>query len=200
LPATNHHSDQQLLSLLKQGDQEAFTQLYHLYSERLYLNLQRMLKSGPLAEELLQEIFILLWEKRETITVHTSFPAYLQRVAENKVIDFFRKARRSKTLYEQLKVVSPEQYLYPEAYLCSKDQAGLLAKALETLSPQRKLVFVSCKLQGKSYYEVSELLGISTSTINDHIVKATRIIRQFMLKHREMTSFLILVAAWHGLI
>lgn len=200
LPADHSHSEQQLLSLLQQGDQQAFTALYHLYSERIYLNLLGMLKSAPLAEELLQEIFVLLWEKRETIAVHTSFPSYLLRVAQNKAIDFFRKARRNRQLYEQLRQAALEQYHDPEESHYYKEHEALLIKALETLPPQRRQVFEYCKLQGKSYQEVSELMSISTSTVNDHIVKATRSVRQFMHKNLDMVLFLSLTASWHSLI
>jgi RNA polymerase sigma-70 factor (family 1) len=180
LPTTPLHNEKELLSLLKRGDQKAFTQLYHLYSEPLYLNLLKLLKSKPLAEEKLQEIFILLWEKRETINIRSGFSSYLYRIGENKVIDFFREAKRDRRLYEQLKAATSEQYLYPERDLYNLEYTGLLQKALATLPPQRKRVFEFCKLQGKSYHEVSQLLGMSSSTINDHIVKATHSIRQFM--------------------
>jgi RNA polymerase sigma factor (sigma-70 family) len=79
-----------------------------------------------------------------------------------------------------LKAATSEQYLYPERDLYNLEYTGLLQKALATLPPQRKRVFEFCKLQGKSYHEVSQLLGMSSSTINDHIVKATHSIRQFM--------------------
>jgi RNA polymerase sigma-70 factor (family 1) len=179
------HNEKELLSLLKQGDQEAFTQLYHVYSEGLYLSLLKLIKSRTLAQEKLQEIFILIWEKRETINIQSSFSSYLYRIGENKVIDFFREAKRDQKLYSQLKAAASEQYAYPERDLSSLEDTGLLQEALETLPPQRKRVFEFCKLQGKSYHEVSQLLGISSSTINDHIVKATRSIRQFMFAKGE---------------
>lgn len=178
--------------MLKEGHQEAFTQLYHLYSERIYCNLLKLLKSEQVAQEILQDIFIILWEKRDTIDIQTSFRSYLFRIGENKVIDFYRKARRDQSLYAYIKAAATEHYTHIEEALLNRENAELLQKAVNSLPPQRKQVFELCKLQGKSYQEVSEELGISTSTINDHIVKATRTIRQYIYSNREIHTALLL--------
>lgn len=186
------YNEKELLSRLRQGDQEAFTQLYHLYSERLYRNLLALVKSEQLAEEILQDIFVQFWEKRATIDIQSSFRSYLFRIGENKVHDFYRKARRDQKLHAYIKAAASEQYTHIEEALLSRENAGLLQQAIDTLPPQRRQVFEYCKLQGRSYREVSELLGISTSTINDHIVKATRDIRQFIYANQKIAMALFL--------
>ncbi len=194
LPAENIHTEKELLERLQQSDQQAFTQLYHLYSERLYGNLLKLVKSPAAAEEMLQDIFIRVWEKRHAIEIHSSFRAYLFRIGENKVYDFYRKVRRDKDLYAYIKAAATEQYTHIEEALLSRENAQLLQTAIEALPPQRRQVFELCKLQGKSYQEVSSLLNIAPATINDHIVKATRSIRQFMYAHRQTAGALVLLA------
>jgi RNA polymerase sigma-70 factor (family 1) len=188
------YPEKEWLQRLRQDDQTAFTQLYHLYSGRLYGNLLKLVKSPEAAEELLQDIFILVWEKRHTIEIHTSFRSYLFRIGENKVYDFFRKLRLDKNMYAYIKATASAQYTHIEEGLLTQENARLLQAAVETLPPQRRQVFELCKIQGKSYQEASGLLGISVSTINDHIVKATRSIRQFMYTHGEKTGALLLLA------
>jgi RNA polymerase sigma-70 factor (family 1) len=193
------HNDQHLLSLVKQGDKDAFSQLYRLYSERLYRNLLKLIKSEELAEEILQDVFVQLWEKRETIDIQYSFRSYLFRIGENRVYDFYRKVKRDQKLFAYLKAAAAEHYTHIEEALLRQENTRLLQEAINILPPQRRLIFDYCKMQGKSYAEVSELLGISTSTINDHIVKATRTIRQFIYAHQDIAILGIVFVAAQGI-
>lgn len=181
-------NEQELLSQLGASDKNAFTKLYELHSRRIYLNLLRLVKIEMVAEELLQDIFVLIWEKRETIIIEQSFNAYLTRIAENKVFDFFRKAKRDRTLAEYIKNISSAAYCHIEEKIFINETSSVFQKALNALPPQRKQVFCLCKIEGKSYNEVSGLLGISPSTINDHIVKATRTVKKVMLANKETVS------------
>jgi len=190
------YNEQQLLNGLRQGDQASFDQLYSLYSERLFVNLLKLVKHPETAEEILQDIFIVVWEKRNTIDIHTSIRAYLFRIGENKVYDFFRKARRDKVLYAHVKAAASEQYTHIEESLLFRENEQLLQAAVASLPPTRRQVFELCKLQGQTYEQVSNLLGISTSTVNDHIVKATRSIRQYFYSHDNSAGALLLFAAW----
>ena len=181
MPVHIFYDERELLSELKAGNKAAFTRLFELYSQPLYLNLLKLLKTDQAAEEILQNIFLIVWEKRETITINHSVKNYLFRIAENKVHDFFRKLKRDRKLYDYIREESCGEFDDLENNILHNEETALLNKAIENLSPQRKQVFNLCKLEGKSYLEVSELLHISTSTINDHIVKAKRAIRDFIL-------------------
>ena len=77
---------------LLQGDELAFEKIYRLYSPRLYGKLLKLLKSVPQTEEILQDVFLKVWEYRASIDPEKSFRAFLFKIAENKVYDFFRKA------------------------------------------------------------------------------------------------------------
>jgi RNA polymerase sigma-70 factor (family 1) len=188
MPVNSFYDEQELLSQLKAGNKATFTRLYELYSQPLYLNLLKLLKSEQAAEEILQNIFLIVWEKRETITINHNIKGYLFRIAENKVYDFFRKLKRDRKLHAYIREVSSGEYADVEDKILHNEETALLNKAMENLPPQRKQIFYLCKMQGKSYLEVSQLLGISTSTINDHIVKATRAIRDFILANYGMTA------------
>lgn len=175
--AYSEFTDQELAGLLRQGDEPAFAELYKIYSPRIYSNLKRLTKDDELAKELLQEVFFKVWEKRDALNVEISFQAYLYKVSENMVRDFFRRASRDKKLMEHLVNAASEFYSTVEDLYISKENQSLFQRAIDELPPQRKKIFKLCKIEGKSYEEVSALLGVSTSTINDHIVKATKAIR-----------------------
>lgn len=177
--STAQDADIELLTRLSQGDKQAFDQLYLKYSHPLYLNLLKLTKSEEVAEELLQDIFLKIWNKRDTLDIHTGFGGYLFKISQNLVYDFFRKAKQDKALRHRITAAASENYTHIEETLLSRENRTLLQRAISTLPPVRQQIFRLCKLEGKTYEEVASLLGISVSTVNDHIVKATRHIRRF---------------------
>ena len=172
--------EREILLRMKQGDELAFEKIYRLYSPKLYGKLLRLLKSVPQTEEILQDVFLKIWEYRSFIDPEKSFNAFLFKIAENKAYDFFRKAARDKKLEAELIALSTINYIALEEFVADNEKLVLLENAISKLPPQRQQVFRLCKLEGKSYKEVSELLGISLSTISDHIVKATKSIREHL--------------------
>lgn len=188
-----------LLQELSAGNQHAFETLYNHYSPKIYLNLKKLTKDEEIAKELLQDLFLKIWDKRSDLDPAKSFRSYLFKIAENMVMDFFRKAKRDKKLLDKLIDITADFGPDMEEILISKENEELLQQAIDALPPQRKKVFVLCKLEGKSYEEVSKLLGISTSTISDHIVKATKSIHTHFTISGEITVILIASAIVMGI-
>ncbi|HEX5025064.1 MAG TPA: sigma-70 family RNA polymerase sigma factor [Agriterribacter sp.] len=188
MPSAFLYNEEALLIQLKSGDKKAFTTLYEIHGRSVYLNLLRLIKVEALAEEMLQDIFVLIWEKRETIVIRQSFTSYLTAIAQNKITDFFRTLKRDRKLRNSIKAISSSEYTHIEEVILRRELQTIFQKAINALPPQRRQVFCLCKVEGKSYHEVSGLLGISTSTINDHIVKATRKIKDVILQNQESAS------------
>lgn len=173
--------EKRLLLLLTQSHEPAFEEIYKLYSTRLFGNIYKMVKSEPIAKEIVQEVFIKVWNNRTGIDPERSFRAYIFRIAENSVCDFFRNASRVKKMQSHILNIATEHYEHIEELLLQKENNTVLHMAINSLPPQRKLVFRLCKLEGKSYDEVGQQLGIATSTISDHIVKANKTVREYLL-------------------
>ncbi len=188
----NRHinSERELLLQLRAGDNDSFAQLYDLYSPRMFGFLLKLTKKEETAREILQEVFIRLWEKREILDPDRSFRSYLFRIAENCVVDFFRKAAQDKKLGKHLMDLASERYLHVEENIYEREKNAILNQAINLLPPQRKRVFELCKVEGKSYKEVSLMMGISVSTISDHLLKATRAIRQHILLSDHIATLL----------
>lgn len=167
-----------VLRKLKQGDRDAFDKVYHACKERIYGNLIKLLKSEEMAREMLQKVFIRLWDKHALIDPAQPIHAWMHRIATNMVIDYFRKAARDRKLEAQLVATAEKGYSHVEEDLQHKQLQAVLNDAIEKLSPRRKEVFKLIKQEGKSYQQVSKMLGISESTINDHIVKANHSIQK----------------------
>lgn len=192
---TSSSDEKELLLLLLNGSEQAFEKIYKLYSNRLYGNLLKLVKSEAEAQEILQDVFLKVWHNRQSIDIEKSFRSYLFKIAENKVYDFFRKVARDKKREARLISLGTNEYVPVDELLQSDKKSAVLQKAIDSLPPQRKRVFRLCKLEGKSYKEVSELLGISVSTISDHIVKATKSIRDYF-ENNEQALFSLLIVAF----
>jgi len=170
--------ESQIISLLTKGNEAAFDELYHSYSKRLLGHLIKLVKSESIAAELLQDTFLKIWDKRELIDPERSFRSYLFRIAENIVYDFFRKAARNKKLEAALIKSYDDSYSHIEESISIAENKKLVDSLLESLSGKRRQVFQMIKIEERSYEEVGELLHVSPSTINDHVVKATKAIRK----------------------
>jgi RNA polymerase sigma-70 factor (family 1) len=172
--------EKELLSSLQLGNEDAFEQLYRIYSLQIFRKILSLVKEEEIAEELLQDVFLRIWEKRESIDPEKSFRSYLYCIAQNLVTDLFRRAAYDRKLLDHLVVATTELYNPIEDRLDLIDGETVLQQALNSLSPQRRKIYMLCKIDGKSYKEISSLLGISTSTINDHVVKGTKSLKMYL--------------------
>lgn len=152
-----------------------------------------LLKSWDLVEDVLQELFIRLWQKRESIDTEKSIDAYLFRIASNLVNDHFRGISKDKKLAEELWLRISE--LYNPFDEISQDKADHeLFRSIEQLPEQRKKVFLLCKMERKSYAEVARLLQISEAAVNDHITKANRFLKD---NYDKAIPFAIILFCYH---
>lgn len=180
-----------LLLRLKEGNYEAFEQIYGRYYRQLAGNLMKLLKSRDLVGEALQEIFMRLWNNRLNVDPEKPIKAYLFRIGENLVYDTFRKAARDEKMRVYFMAFTTEAYEHIEKALFEQENKQLLHDAIDKLPPQRKRVYILCKLEEKSYKEISELLGISTAAVNDHITKANAFLKSYITKHPSLPALVV---------
>jgi RNA polymerase sigma-70 factor (family 1) len=175
-----------LITRLRQGNKDAFAEIYGLYSRKIYLRVYKLVKDKDVTDEIVQELFIKIWELHRSIDETKSFQSYLYTIAQNMVYNHFRKLASDNKLIQHL-ITGTDQVTDVETLLESKEISGLVKTAIDQLSPQRKMAFTLCKLEGKSYKEVSELMGISPATINSHITQSLQHIRNYILKHQGLS-------------
>ncbi len=183
-----------LLSRLRNGDKAAFEHVYHLHKTTLASNLLRVLKSPELVEDVLQHLFMRLWETREHIDPEKPIAPYLYRIGRNLANDIFRKASLDKNMRHRLLPTIAESYTHIEEAIYREENKNLLYSVLDKLPPQRRRIFILCKIENKSYREVSKMLDISKNTINDHIREANIFIRK-QLAFRSSAIFMAISIA-----
>ena len=180
-----------LLNQLRNGSEQAFSKIYDLYSKPLYRNILYLVKDEDIAQEILQDLFLKLWLKRERIDPEKKWLSYLYESANRMVIDHFRKVAKDQRMINHLILTTVDHVTNAEDKLIDKETHALLAKAIEHLPPQRKLVFKLCKMEGKSHKEVAELLGISTHTISNQIKAANKSLKEFFLLDNSLAVLFI---------
>lgn len=169
--------EKELLLRLQHGDYMAFEIIYANHKEKIAKRLFRLVKSWELVEDVLQDIFIRLWNNRKTVDPDRPVEAFLYRVASNLVNDYFRSVSKDRKLAEELWTRISELH-DPYEVLSQIEADQELFRSINLLPEQRKRVFLMCKMEKKSYAEVGRLLQISEAAVNDHITKANRFIRE----------------------
>jgi RNA polymerase sigma-70 factor (family 1) len=190
------YSDGELLELLRTGDQFAFTGLYDRYYQKIYRHIFTLVQLPELTEDIVHEVFMKLWEIRGELDIKVKFHSFIYRMAHNKAIDLTRRISFDRKMRSYL--LDRYQSVFQEIER-SSDELGrmdaLVEMALDTLPPQRRKVYELIRQQGLSYKEVAEKLGVTTSTVRDHLVKASVELRKFLAERGELAVTLFLLEA-----
>ena len=188
--------ENELTTLLKTGDEAAFTGLYHRYSQPVFAKILKMVNDRDIAKELLQDLFMKIWIQRESVDPDKSFKSYLFTIAVNLVYDHFRKSAKDKQLAQSLLGMAIDYYTHIEEALVSKENMKLIQEAIDQLPKQRRQIYMMSKLDGKSYEEISTELSVSTSTVRDHIVKANKVVKAYLTKHPDIAIYAFLLSVF----
>lgn len=169
--------EKDLLIRLRKGNEEAFETIYRLYRLPIYANILRMVQDEAAADDLLQEVFLRIWENRHCIDPEKSFRGYLFTCSRFLVLNFLRRTSIEKQVGNYLSRNHSEIYRHIEEGIFDRETDVFLQQTIAKLPPKRRKIYTLCKIQEMSYQEVATTLGISRTTVQDHMVKAHRFIR-----------------------
>lgn len=185
-------NEKQVLKRLRDGDRQAFDSIYNTYAGKIAAKLLQLLKSEEAAQDVLQDTFVKVWEVRASIDPELSFVSFLYKIASNLSSNAFRKELRENRMRIGARHSNPEVYSHVEEQLFRKEEHELLHRALDQLPPRQRQVFVMHKLEGKSYSEISEELGIGNPAINMHIQRAGKNLEAILRSQNGMLIFILL--------
>ncbi len=179
-------SDKELVRLLIDNSRTAFGELYVRYKGRLTYFCKRFLKEETSIEDLLQDIFIQIWETRDSLNPELSISAYLHTLTQNRILNMFRQFDVHSRFAKHILKNQIETTNQTEDELIYKDYAEFLNHAMEILSPKQKEVFQLSRIQGLSYKEIADLLQISVPTVQEHASLALRKIKNSLIQHADI--------------
>ncbi|MEI6946444.1 sigma-70 family RNA polymerase sigma factor [Paraflavisolibacter sp. H34] len=175
--------DEELVLRLKEDEADAFNALYWKYHQAVFANIFKLVREEEAARDLLQEVFITLWEKRATLDTEKSVSGWLFVVSYNKSVTYLKKVLQAAVAPD---AVPEELPLAEEPHWNVREvQYQLLEEALGQLSPQRRRVFELCKLQGKTYEEAARELNISRYTVKEYLSAAVASIKSYIKDHPD---------------
>ena len=167
---------------------DAFNELYRKYFHPVYCNALKITRDTAFAEDVLQDVFITLWEKRQTIDPQRSLAGWLFILCYHRSVSLLRKNLRESLFRQELQQV-PEDTAVEESKYAA--QWTILENAMACLSPQRRRVFELCKLQGKSYEEAAMELHISKYTVKEYLSAAVVFIKEYSRSHPGTSAVLL---------
>ncbi|WP_159441075.1 sigma-70 family RNA polymerase sigma factor [Pedobacter caeni] len=172
-----------------QEDTLVFDRIYEQYHQLIYANIFKLIKSAPIAEDILQDVFFSLWENRMKIDIQKSVSGWLFIVSYNKSLSILRKKVKEAVEYvenyDAYDDISEEIFLNEAVY---ESQLQILEEAVVALPPQRQKVFRLCHFEGKSQEEVAKILGLSTASVKDYLKHSKRFIREYVLTKTHLNQ------------
>ncbi|MDI3320871.1 RNA polymerase sigma factor [Pinibacter soli] len=184
-----------LLTHLKVGNKSAFVHIYNTYHNSLYGYALRFVKIPQVAEDIVQEVFIKVWDRRSNIDPSLSFKSYLFTITRNAVFKQLKKIAADDQMRTEVALHIGNKVADPALQLQWQQYNHILTVAIERLPPQRKRVFKLCRLEGKKYEEVATELNLTRNTVKEHMVLAVRSIREYVGHHADMQLMLAVSVA-----
>ncbi len=184
------YSDKELFHLISQEDEAAFALLMEKYWNLLYSQAIAYLKDTFKAQDLVQDVFLVIWKTRQKLHDVESPADYLFIIARNKIFNEARK-RIMLPLSDTVEDYYIEKSSQPDQLLNTRNINALIQSAINQLPPQRKRVFELSRNEGLTYEAIAVRLGISRETVKVQMVKALSFLRHVIRHHITPLLFFI---------
>jgi RNA polymerase sigma-70 factor (family 1) len=183
------NNESELLRQVSQGDRSAFKILYNAYFVYAQAYIALFEPSGECLDELTQDVFVRIWEKRGQLEKVESFKKYLFLVTRNLVFNYFRSLKIQYKVKELAGVAEIGEN-GPESQLLYKQYYRIAQEAMDKLPPGRRKVLKMSIDEGLSLDEIASTLKISKAGVKKQLYAATSFVRQYLHDHGELTSLL----------
>lgn len=169
--------EKKLAESLKNGDFNAFDQLFKHYNRRLYYFALSILKNKEDACDVVQEVFLRVWKKKENIDQAHSFKSFLFTISYNLIVDIMRKKVSDKNFRDHLFKNTIKTESSTDKTLKYRELNQIYYDSIEELPPQRKKIYKLQRFQHLNYEEIAQIMGISVNTVRSQMSKAIAYIR-----------------------
>lgn len=180
MPNYQKYPDEQLATLLKQGEQAAFTEIYNRYWKNLLAIAWNHSKDKAVSKDIVHEVFMSLWERRDLVEIQ-NLPAFLASAVKLSVYHYYQKEQRREALakknFEYVELVNDE------AYLDARFLQEYINRMVDDLPKKCRLVFLYSREAGMKNSEIAEQMQISEKGVEANLTRALKIIRGGLKKH-----------------
>ena len=175
--------------------QDTFEKIYKLYYPKMFVFAKNYISANEDVENIVQDVFLVLWEKKDELELSCTLTTYLFTLVKNRCLNFLRhkliEEEYNAQMKEELgfKLYALESMEY--SYHSEKELQEIIQRALDTLPERCREVFIKSRIEGLKYKEISEELGISVNTVENHIVTALKKLRVELKDYLPLLLFLV---------
>jgi RNA polymerase sigma-70 factor (ECF subfamily) len=183
-------SDEELAVFLSRSDTAAFEEIFNRYWSKLYATAYKRIRNSEAAEEIVQDLFTFLWDKRTDTHIHTSLSAYLFTSIRYRVLNYLEKVVVRESYKHTLIAAEALYDNSTEETVFLNDLARNIAKEVNHLPPKCRSVFELSRKGHKTNREIAEVLGISEKTVENHLTRALRQLKLGITDLSRLASWL----------
>ena len=190
---SNHMANKDLLLQVAAGDEQAFAKLFSTYRANVYTTALRMTRDKRIAEEILQDVFLKVWLKKEELPGIENFSGWVYTIAQHLTFNACKILKREKELLSSIKEETDLPVrLNAEHLLLEKQYADILLRAVERLPPKQRETYILIKEKGMKREEVASRLQVSAETVKSNLEQAVRSVRAFCMVYLQDSYILFL--------
>jgi RNA polymerase sigma-70 factor (family 1) len=188
----NTPDEKELLQRIAEGDESAFSLLFHHYQPGIYTVAYKLTQQSVVSEEIVQDVFLKIWLKRTDLPELEVFPAWLFKIARYTIFSALRKLYREKQFQHELSPEVEQLALHNEDAVLEKELGDLLKNAINRLPEKQRITYELIKVQGLKRELVAKKLGISSETVKSNLDQAMKNIRAYCVARTELGILLLL--------
>jgi RNA polymerase sigma-70 factor (family 1) len=177
MPDYKELSDQELFDLLKENNQSAFTEIYDRYKVVLHRYAYKWLQDRDAVKDVIQDIFTMIWTKRDTITFNQNLSGYLYISVRNAILRKIQQEDRKNDYANSLQEYADKGVSITDHLLREKQLKAIIEQEISALPDKMREVFELSRNKHLSHAEIAEKMGISEQTVRAHVKKALKILR-----------------------
>jgi len=189
-----------LLQQVADGSEKAFALLLEQKWNNIYWQAFTYVRSSSQAQDIVQDVFLKIWQTRKQLPDVAQFDSFLFIVARNHIISTLRKKTALPLGYDTLAV--EEKYYLPDKTLSRKNLAELIARAVDLLPQQQRTAYLLSRDQGLSHEEIARSMQVSKEAAKKNICRALNFLRSYINAHADVTMLLPMVyviLSWPGI-
>ncbi|SER49152.1 RNA polymerase sigma factor [Pedobacter rhizosphaerae] len=193
MPVSLLLNEKELLIKIAKGDRYAFTTVFNHYQNFVFSFAKRITHSDDMALEIVQDVFLNIWNTRSRLEDIESFGAYLNRLVRNRAFNVLRDLSKKANLTVDLEQAEGKAEASTLEQLDYRETLRIVDQAISGLSPQQQLAYQLCHQQGLKYEEAGKQMGISPQTVHVHMRSALKKIREHLKRNAIAFPLLVMV-------
>ncbi len=184
----NKHTDSILVALLKEDNQRAYTEIFERYSKILVNHAYKILGDRDQANDVVQDVFLAIWNKRHEIVLTGSLSSYLYKATKNTILNHVAHEKVVSSYADSISNFIENDYVLADSGLREKELEAIIAKEIDQLPEKMREVFLLRKVEELSYEEIALQLNITDKTAKQQVYNSLKILRH---KLKSLVSVLV---------